>query len=191
MARYSFAPRHPYHPSTFHPPAAHGPAKGVPAPTRPGNSLTGPGVQAAPPDVGGRPLDPAEIAAGVSANRNLALGQAGATYQLGQLQQEYGYGETGAANPYSRAALLQESFQRSKLGTTNNYAAGGQLYSGAYGRAQGENQRQYSIGENANRRAYDQAVYGVNYGQAQNAATYGTDMDQTSYEALLRALGIQ
>jgi hypothetical protein len=118
------------------------------------------------------------------------FGQAGATYQLGQLQQEYGYGETGAANPYSRAALLQESFQRSKLGTTNNYAAGGQLYSGAYGRAQGENQRQYSIGENANRRAYDQAVYGVNYGQAQNAATYGIGMDDAAYEALLRALGI-
>jgi hypothetical protein len=117
------------------------------------------------------------------------LGQAGATYQLGQLQQEYGYGETGAANPYSRAALLQESFQRSKLGTTNNYAAGGQLYSGAYGRAQGENQRQYSIGENANRRAYDQAVYGVNYGQAQNAATYGTGMDDAAFEACLGLWG--
>jgi hypothetical protein len=123
-ARYSFAPKHPYHPSTFHPPAAHGPAKGVPAPTVYWEFADGPGVQAAPPDVGGRPLDPAEIAAGISANRNLALGNANATYQQGQLQQQYGYGESGAANPYSRAALLQESFQRSKLGTTNSYAAG-------------------------------------------------------------------
>jgi hypothetical protein len=66
----------------------------------------------------------------------------------------------------------------------------GQLYSGAYGRAQGENQHQYSIAEDANRRAYDQAVYGVNYGQAQNAANYGIGMDDAAYQALLRALGV-
>jgi hypothetical protein len=134
----------------------------------------GPGVQAPPPDVGGRPLGSCGDRGGDFGEPEPGVGNADTTYQQGSCSSSTGMGRSGAANPYSNAALLQESFQRSKLGTTNNYAAGGQLYSGAYGRAQGENQRQYSIAEDANRRAYDQAVYGVNYGQAQNAANYGT-----------------
>jgi hypothetical protein len=168
-----------------------GPPKGVPAPQVYGNSQTAPGVQAPPPDVGGRPLDPAEIAAGVSANRNVALSNANTTYQQGYLDQTYGYGDTGAANPYSRAALLQESYQRSQLGTTNNYAARGQLYSGAYDRMQGENQHQYSIAEDANRRQYDQASYQNRYGNAQTVANYGIGVDDTTYNALLNALGVR
>jgi hypothetical protein len=165
------------------------PAKGVPAQQVYGNSQTAPGVQAPPPDVGGPPLDPQYEAYVLGANRNLALGNADAAYQRGQLEQSFGYGASGAANPYSRAALLREQFNRAKLGTTNNYAGQRQLNSGAYGRMQGENQHQYSIAEDANRRAYDQSVYGVNYGQAQNAANYGIGMDDATFQKLLRALG--
>lgn len=140
--------------------------------------------------VGGPPIDPQYEAYKLSSGRNLAIGNADATYQRGQLEQSYGYGASGAANPYSRAALLEESFKRSKLGTTNSYASSGQLYSGAYGRMQGENERQYSIGADQNRREYDQAVYGVNRGQAQNAANYGVGMDDEKFKALLRSLGV-
>lgn len=163
-----------------------GPAKGVPASTRFGNSETAPGVL---PPVGGRPVDWQEQAYGLSATRNLNLANQDATYQRGQLEQEFGYGASGAANPYSRAALLAESFKRDKLGTTNSMASAGQLHSGAYGRAQNENQRNYSIASDQNRRAYDQSVYGVNLGQAQTAANYGIGMDDEAFAALLRALG--
>lgn len=161
---------------------AQGPPKGVPA------------AQQAPAKqeglVGGPPLDWQQQAYGLSAGRNLALSNADAAYQTGYLDQEYGYGASGAANPYSRAALLEESFKRSKLGTTNNMASAGQLYSGAYGRAQNENSRNYSIASDQNRRAYDRAQYGVRYGQAQNAANYGIGLDDEAFKAILRAAGL-
>lgn len=138
---------------------------------------------------GGPPIDPQYEAYRLSAQRNMAIGNADATYQRGVLDQEFGYGAGGAANPYSRAKLLEESYKRSKLGTTNSYASSGQLTSGAYGRQQGENQRQYSISADQNRRAYDQAVYGINLGQAQNAANYGIGLDDQRFQALIRALG--
>lgn len=139
--------------------------------------------------VGGRPLDWQEQAYGLSASRNLALSNAGAAYQRGSLEQEFGYGPSGLADPYSRAARLEENYKRSKLGTTNSMASAGQLYSGAYGRAQNENQRQYSIAADQNRRQYDQQIYGLNQAQAQAAAQYETGVDDEAFAALLRALG--
>lgn len=153
------------------------------------NTGTGGAWSSTPPPVGGRPLDWQEEAYKLSANRQMALGNLDATYQRGVTDQEYGYGATGAANPYSRAALLEESFKRAKRGTTTSMASAGQLYSGAYGRAQGENDHQYSIASDRNRRDYDQSVYGINRGQAQNAAAYGLGVDDEAFAALLRALG--
>ena len=158
---------------------------------QPGVSNTGPGGSWEPsqPPVGGPPLDPALEAYKTSANRNIAIAKGDAAYQTGQLQQTFGYGDAGAANPYSRAALLKEQFDRAKLGTTNNMASAGQLYSGAYGRAQNENAHQYSIAEDANRRAYDQAIYGVNKGLATTTANYGVGVDDATFNSLLKALG--
>ena len=140
------------------------------------------------PNVGGPPLDPQAEAARISGGRNLAIANADASYSTGVAEQTFGYGASGAANPYSRAALLQESFTRAKRGTLNS--AGNQLYSGAYGRAQDENARNYSIAEDANRRAYDSAIYGINRGKASAAANYGTGMSDEDFNALLRALGV-
>lgn len=138
----------------------------------------------------GQPLDPALATYQVGAQRNLDLATGQVPYEQGVLDQTYGYGAGGAANPYSRAALLQENYKRSVAGTTNSYAGSGQLYSGAYGRAQGENQRRYSIASDANRRQYDQASHGLGASVGQAAATYGTGLSNADYEALLRALGL-
>lgn len=43
------------------------------------------------------------------------------------------------SNPFSQAALLKRSYDQSVRGTTNSYAAQGQLYSGALENAQSEN----------------------------------------------------
>lgn len=166
-----------------------GPPKGKPAgpgATAGANPAGSPPVPGQPP-VGGPPIDPNYEAYVLGANRNITLGNADAAYQKGDLEQTYGYGASGAANPYSRAALLRESFQRAKLGTTNS--AGNQIYSGSYRQAQGENQHQYSIAEDANRREYDRSVYGVNYGVAKNASDYGVGMDQATYQRIINALG--
>lgn len=150
----------------------------------------GPSGEPNPAAVGGPPLDPQFEAHRASAGRNLQLAEGEGAYQRGQAEQFYGYGVSGAANPYSQAALLEESFKRSKLGTTNAYASMGQHNSGAYDRMQGENARNYSIQSDQNRRAYDQAVHGINYGQAQAAANYGVGMDDEAFNALRRALGL-
>lgn len=51
-------------------------------------------------------------------------------------------------NPYSRAALLKKSWQQARTGNTNSMAAAGQLYSGAYNRAQRNTDDQYQQGQN-------------------------------------------
>jgi hypothetical protein len=163
---------------------------GPPAPAPQPQSPLGQGAFGTDPNPGGQPLDPTEMAYQNAGLRNYQLAQGEGTYQQGQLDQTYGYGDTGAANPYSRAALLQENFVRSQRGTTNSYAASGQLYSGAYGRQQGENARQYSIASDANRRAYDAASHQIGYGVAQAGAAYGSGVGTEAYNALLRALGL-
>lgn len=145
-------------------------------------------VQAA--QVGGPPIDPAQESYNVTAQRNLGLAQGEQAYQQGQLDYNYGYGAGGAADPYSRAALLQESYKRNVLGTTNSMAASGQQYSGSAGRAQNENARQYSIASDANRRAYDDATHGLAYGTATAAANTGIGMSDGSYQSILKALGL-
>lgn len=136
-----------------------------------------------------QPLDPAVASAQVAANRNVAVGDLYGTWQQGNLDQDYGFGAGGAANPYSRAALLQESFRRSQRGTTNSYASQGQLYSGAYNRMQNENQRNYDIGYDQRRRDYDRQSGDIGFGRLENYANAGTGVDETKFNALLRALG--
>lgn len=50
-------------------------------------------------------------------------------------------------NPFSRAALLKRSYEQGKTGTTNRYAASGQLYAGSLVNAQNQNDYQYQGGQ--------------------------------------------
>jgi hypothetical protein len=133
------------------------------------------------------PIDPAFEAYRAAAGRNVAVSDAEAKYQLGSLSNEYGIGDT--SNPYSKAALLQESYNRSKLGTTNSMASQGQLYSGALQNAQGENDRNYSINSDALKRAYGNATHAVRYGQAQTYANNAIGVDSSAFQSLLNSLG--
>ena len=56
-------------------------------------------------------------------------------------------------NPYSRAALLQRTFENNKRGNTNSYAARGQLYAGSLVNAQNETAHGYSVDDDSNRRS--------------------------------------
>ena len=134
----------------------------------------------------GPPIDPAFEAYRAAAGRNVSLSDAEAKYQQGALSNEYGIGDS--SNPYSKAALLQESYNRSKLGTQNS-VGGNQIFSGSYQNAQGENDRNYSIGSDALKRAYGQASHGIQYGQAQTYANNALGVDSEKFNALLRALG--
>src|SRR3954470_528060 len=158
-----------------------GPPKGLTGSAATPNTAGNPGPSAPPPD-------PTYEAYRASAGRNVSLGDAEATYQHANISNEYGIGDS--SNPCSKAAMLQESYNRAKLGTTNGLAAQGQLYSGAMTNAQNENDHQYSISNDALQRAYQNAQHSVGYGQAQNYANNAIGVSDQGFAALLRSLGM-
>jgi hypothetical protein len=105
--------------------------------------------------------------AGADAKYNNALLNAG--YKKTAYQQEYGL-DPGfndyKANPYSRAALLEQTFQRANRASGNSLAAGGQLYSGASQNAETYNREHKGQETNALEGAYRKALQGVNEEEA-------------------------
>lgn len=63
-----------------------------------------------------------------------------------------------ASNPYSRASLLQRSYDNAKRGTTNS--AGQNLYSGSFVNAQNSNTHQFNMGRDELQKAYAEANAG-------------------------------
>jgi hypothetical protein len=59
-----------------------------------------------------------------------------------------------ASNPYSRAALLQRSYDGARRGTTNS--AGHNLYAGSFINAQGQNTHQFDLGRDELQKGYAQ-----------------------------------
>jgi hypothetical protein len=159
--------------------------------TAAGGSLAGSSIPGAPPIPGTpQPVDPALEEQRLIANRNIALGNGEAAYQQGNLGFDYGYNPNGTintANPYSRAAMLQLGYEHQQAGTTNSYAAQGQLYSGAIQNALGEGSRQYGANEAANRLAYQRATHGIQAGQLGTVANAGTGVSNADFQALLKA----
>lgn len=77
------------------------------------------------------------------------------------IQRSYGYNDDGSVdpnNPFSKAQLLQRSYQQTKTGTGNQYAARGQLYSGALQRQQNENQFNFQAQDAQLRGSYAQQL---------------------------------
>jgi hypothetical protein len=137
-----------------------------------------------------QPVDPYLESARLAANRNVAISKGNAAYDTGNLGFDYGYNPDGtpnAANPYSRAALYQLDYEHQRAGTTNSLAAQGQLYSGAYGRAQGRNDRNYAMNEANNRLAYQRGLHGIQTGQLGAVASAGTGVSNADFDALLKA----
>jgi hypothetical protein len=62
------------------------------------------------------------------------------------------------SNPYSRAALLQRSFDQTKAGNTNSYAARGQLYAGSLNNAQGAAQTNFNTSSDQLRGQFNEQV---------------------------------
>lgn len=104
-------------------------------------------------------------AAILQANQN-----AQGNYDYGVLSgsQQFGYDANGnlitsgaGYNPFNQAAQLQRSYDNAKRGTTNSYAASGQLYSGALQNAQGENTYQYNKSSDALQRGASDYYHGL------------------------------
>lgn len=135
--------------------------------------------------------DPGLLAAQDSAKRQTDIADASALFQTGQIGSSYGYDAMGGIdvnNPYSRAALLQESYTRSRAANQNGMAAQGQLYSGALKDAQSESTRQYAIGDDQLRKGYAADQANVLQTQLGAYASAGSGVNSAAYQALLNKL---
>jgi hypothetical protein len=166
-----------------------GPPPKPPAPrAAPARPAPAPGAQSLP-------VDPAYDAATGSANRNLALSQAGLASQRQGLGQEYGLGVNAQggvfndpSNPYSRAAALQQSYERAQRGTNTSLAARGQLYSGSFQNAAGENVNQNSRGRDSLIRDFLARNQAITQAQLQAQSDYTGAMGGAGAERIGRAL---
>lgn len=148
------------------------------------------GLNPTPVQPSAQPVDPATVNAQLVGARNVALGNANAAYDQGNLSFDYGYnpdGSVNTANPYSRAALYQLGYEHQQAGTTNSLAARGQLYSGAIQNQRAADASGYSQQDAANRLAYQRAAHGVQSGQLGTYANAGTGVSDADFSALLKS----
>lgn len=100
-------------------------------------------------------------------------------YQYHNIAQQTGYDSSGNLitsggdlNPYAQAALLKRNYDASVRGTTNNYAAQGQLYSGAIKNAQATNDFNYGASSDQLQRSAASQYHGQDM-NVQNTADAG------------------
>lgn len=166
-----------------------GPTSPAALPGFPGGPPVPAGAALATP-ASAQPVDPSVENAAITANRNVAIGRGEAAYQQGNLGFDLGYnpgGTINTANPYSRAALLQLSHEHDLAGANTSYAAQGQLYSGAYGRAKAGADRNYGQAEAANRTAFQRGTHSIQTGLLNTFGNAGTGVSDADFAALLRA----
>lgn len=101
---------------------------------------------------------------------------------------QYGYTPTYDANgyvqslaadpndPYSKAALLTESYKQGQTRNTNSFAGRGQLYAGALNAAQDQGTKGYNIGSNNLQTAFINFIAQNQQGLNDAANTYNTDV---------------
>jgi len=130
----------------------------------------------------------------INKGRDNALAQN--TYQANQLGQSYGYSldpVSGAVaedptNPFSKAALLRQSYERSRAGTTNGMAARGQLYSGALQNAQNYNALNYTQSSDTNQRDFRNAAQSLLQGRLDTNTGADSQIDQAGWSRYDRAI---
>lgn len=98
-----------------------------------------------------------------NANRQHDLSESQLQQQRFQTQTEYGLDQgfnDPTANPFSRAALLQRTYDQNKAKTVNSYAGQGQLYSSSLGGAQAYDAYNNQQGYDALSKAYQSQLLG-------------------------------
>ncbi len=167
-----------------------------------------PGVAPGPPVTGSTPATPAPVGTDglphdslydSDAARALARRQAAENAVPGQLAQgrdQFGYSydqTTGAiaddpTNPYSRRALLVQSYDNARRGNTNSLAAHGQLYAGSLSNAQDTSQRTFNQSGDALKRSFQDYVQKVLSGRQTAVDQYGSDLSAAEQNNITRQL---
>lgn len=123
----------------------------------------------------------------MAARDRLNQAQAGYDDQERQLGISYGLGNMGgsfASNPYSRAALLQRSYDQNQLRTQNSMAAAGQLYSGATQSARNFNRFNYGQAGDALRKDFGSRMSQVGLQRQGAQNQYGSALEAAQRQAI-------
>jgi hypothetical protein len=140
-----------------------------------------------------QPFDPNLELQRLQANQNIALGDAAAAWQTGQLARSSGIDAAGnlitsgdAFSPFSQAMQYQDAFKAAKRGTLNS--AGNHLYSGAYGRAQNRNALNYARDFDALKTGTQAGYYGINRDRLGTYASNAQGTGTTDFQSLLKSV---
>lgn len=132
-----------------------------------------------------------ELAVGGARNKyNSALINAG--YAQTAAQQEYGL-DPGfndyKANPYSRAALLEQSYLKANRGSNTSYAAQGQLYAGSLSNALDANRSAYGQSRDSLEKAYRDALHEIDERRTNARNEMNDEIAQAGWDRVTSASG--
>jgi hypothetical protein len=99
-----------------------------------------------------------------------------------------GYGIEDTSDPFSKAAMLQQSLQRNQRSSTNGLAAAGQLYSGALQNSQNNNQSNYNENYDSLKKSYDAALAAIKQQRATVETSADGQIGDAQGDALTRAI---
>lgn len=123
--------------------------------------------------------------AGATRNRDIALQNN--AYARQQAQSAYGF-DNPLANPYSKAALLQRSFDQFNQGTVNSSAAAGQLYAGSTQNALDAGMYDFGQQWNAGQTEYQNSLRDLTNLDLQANSEYADTVQQAEAKRLEAAL---
>ena len=149
------------------------------------------GYQAPPPIAAPpvQPQDPVSEAKKSNLTRSYNDTSAAIDYDEGRVKREYGFDD--ASNPFSRARLLQQSFENRQRATTNTLAARGQLYSGALVNQKAIDQRGYDTSYDQLRTGYQDALQSILQRRTQARTALDSGTIEADAEGLSRALELR
>lgn len=145
------------------------------------------------PGVAGTPLPMDSIynsqKAGIDTNLDQTL--IGIGGERARAYSQFGYtanGEVDPTNPFSRAALLQRSYEQQSRGNNTSYAAQGQLYAGSYQNAIDQTDRGYAQSKYQLGTEFDSVLAGFNQREVdakwQNTERTAGAQGEATYRAL-------
>lgn len=146
-----------------------------------GVRVTPPPAPAAPASPATPPVDPVAEQRRILIQQGLERTEGDITAQEGDTRRQFGLDDT--SDPFSRAALLKQSYDNRVRGSTNSYASSGQLYSGALQNAQNTNALNYTQGTDSLRKQQDQIIADLERRRAaarESAAMGNLDQDQAN-----------
>lgn len=163
------------------------------APAAPAAPAAGAGAGAAAAG-GAPPPDPTYLAEMLQLGRARDETISGLQAERGRTARAYGYRELGGGkfdfdptDPYSRAALLKQTYDTSRRVTGQQLGAAGQMYGGAYQTAQDALSRRQLQGEDALQKSLTEWLAQNSASVGAAGATYGKGAITAAGEAAARA----